>query len=69
MIFELHGEFIELVKLLKLIGIAESGGEATRMIREGAVCRNGEPETRRRKKVYDGDYICIGDLTITVEQQ
>ncbi len=50
-------EYIKLDSLLKLIGLAESGGFAKAMILDGLVKVNGEVETRRGKKLYKGDKI------------
>ena len=45
MIFNLNGaEYIELIKLLKLLHIAESGGHAKIMVEDGDVKLNGEVE-------------------------
>ena len=54
-------EFIELNKLLKLMGIAQTGGHAKLMIDEGSVKVNGEIELRKRKKLRQSDKIeCEG---------
>ena len=50
-------EYIKLDSLLKLTGLAESGGLAKAMILDGLVKVNGEVETRRGKKLYKGDKI------------
>jgi ribosome-associated protein len=50
-------EFIELNKLLKILNLVESGGQANMMISEGEVQLNGELETRKRKKLFKGDVI------------
>lgn len=67
MIFELEEDFIELFKLLKVTGVAESGAHAKMLIEEGQVKRNGEVETRKRAKIVAGEQIeACGDI-ITVE--
>lgn len=48
-------EFIKLGQAMKLGGAVDSGVEAKLEIEEGKVTVNGEPETRRGKKMYDGD--------------
>lgn len=59
---EINREPIELYKLLKLEGLASSGGEAKMMIGDGLVALNGEIETRKRKKIVSGDVIeCAGE--------
>ena len=56
--FNLDGhEFIELYKILKLEGMASSGGEAKAVIAEGQVLVNGMIETQKRKKIVVGDII------------
>ncbi len=56
--FELNGsDYIELVKLLKLLNLVGSGGEAKIRITDGEVLYNGEVETRKRKKLYSGDVV------------
>ena len=52
---EIKDEFIKLGQALKLAGIAESGVDAKIMIEEETVKVNGETETRRGRKLYDGD--------------
>jgi ribosome-associated protein len=57
----LSGEYIELFKLLKLLDIAESGGEAKLLVGEGMVRVNGDVETRKRRKLVRGDQVeCRG---------
>tara|TARA_B100000780_G_scaffold278164_1_gene250811 strand:- start:1393 stop:1608 length:216 start_codon:yes stop_codon:yes gene_type:complete len=64
--FELSNEYIELIKLLKLIGIAETGGHAKELVDEGIVLVNNETELRKRKKLVVGDVVeCEGE-TITI---
>ncbi len=65
-IAELESEFVELYKILKFEGIADSGGEAKQAIAEGQVSVNGEVETRKRKKIRAGDQIDFIDHHIEV---
>lgn len=53
----INTEFIKLGALLKLAGIADSGVHAKIMILNEEVKYNGVTETRRGKKVYDGDVV------------
>ena len=57
-------EGIELAKLLKFSGLAESGGHAKQMIVSGVVRVNGEAETRKGRKLRAGDVVTCGDETI-----
>ena len=65
-IAELESEFVELYKILKFEGIADSGGEAKQAIADGLVSVNGEVETRKRKKIRAGDQIDFIDHHIEV---
>lgn len=48
-------DFIKLGQALKLCGIAQSGVDAKMMIINGEVKYNGQVETQRGKKLYEGD--------------
>ncbi|MDD3342200.1 MAG: RNA-binding S4 domain-containing protein [Sulfurospirillaceae bacterium] len=65
--FELEEDYIELFKLLKVLGLAESGAHAKMLIEEEQVKRNGEVETRKRAKIVAGEQIEVGGEIITVE--
>lgn len=64
MTYKLENEFIELYKLIKLLDLVDSGGQAKQLIENGLVLRNGEIETRKRAKIRSGETIRIGDVTI-----
>lgn len=63
---EIRDEFIKLGQALKLAGIAESGVDAKIMIEEEMVKVNGETETRRGRKLYDGDAVEVRGMSFTV---
>lgn len=65
--FELSEEFIELFKLLKVMGLVESGAQAKMLIEEGQVKRNGEVEFRKRAKIVSGEVIEVAGDVIEVE--
>ncbi len=65
--FELRGEFIELIKMLKVIQIAESGGQAQLFVENGEVMLNHEVEHRKRAKLRKGDVVEIFDLVIKIQ--
>ena len=50
-------EYIALCDLLKIAGLAESGGQAKMLIAAGHVLRNGEVETRKTAKIRGGEVI------------
>ena len=52
---KLRDEFIKLGQAMKAAGIGSSGIDAKMLIQDGQVTVNGEVETRRGKKLYDGD--------------
>ena len=54
-------ETLRLDDALKLAGIATTGGEAKMLIQSGAVRVNGDVETRRKRKLVEGDVIDVGD--------
>lgn len=66
MIFELSDEYIELYKLLKVLDLVDSGGEAKLIVANGYVKRNGEVETRKRAKIIKGDVIEVADAKVEV---
>ena len=49
--FKLSGEYIALCDLLKLTGVADSGGQGKRMVANGEVTVDGQPETRKTAKI------------------
>ena len=52
---KLRDEFIKLGQAMKAAGIVSSVIDAKMLIQDGQVTVNGEVETRRGKKLYDGD--------------
>lgn len=59
-----RGEYVELCDLLKFENLTQSGGEAKVVIAEGLVTVNGEPETRKRKKLRPGDVVAFKGQTL-----
>jgi ribosome-associated protein len=55
--FKLTSEYIELIKLLKLLRIAETGGHAKLIVEDGGVYLNGIQEFRKRAKLRTGDKV------------
>ena len=52
---KLRDEFIKLGQAMKAACIVSSGIDAKMLIQDGQVTVNGEVETRRGRKLYDGD--------------
>ena len=65
--FKLTSEYIELVKLLKLFGIAETGGHAKIIVENGEVFLNGVQEFRKRAKLRAGDKVEVFGELITIK--
>ena len=61
-------EFIKLGQALKAAGLVESGVEAKDVILNELVYVNGEIETRRGKKLYDGDLVEFDGEQIKIEK-
>jgi len=65
--FELAGEFIPLIQLLKATNLVQTGGEAQIVVSDGLVKCNGEVEYRKRLKVKRGDIIEFDSKKIVVK--
>ena len=64
--FEVTEEYIELIKLLKVLQIAESGAMAKALVENEEVLRNGTVETRKRAKIRKGETIkVLGETIVT----
>lgn len=66
---EISAEPIELYKILKFENMVVSGGEAKQVISAGHVMLNGQVETRKRKKIFAGDIVELGDEKIQIVVQ
>ncbi|MFO1385475.1 MAG: RNA-binding S4 domain-containing protein [Chitinivorax sp.] len=59
--FRLKGEHVALCDLLKLCGVADSGGQGKMMVAEGAVKVDGKQELRKTAKIIAGQTVqCLG---------
>lgn len=54
---QLTTESVPLAGLLKLAGVADSGGQAKLLVQAGMVQVNGREETRRGAKIRPGDVV------------
>ncbi len=57
---DIDREPVELFKILKFEGLVDSGAQAKLVIADGYVSVNGEVETRKRRKMLNGDVISVG---------
>ena len=64
--FNLEKEYIELNKLLKILSIVNSGGQANSIISNGLVYCNGQVDRRKRLKLRKGDVIKFSDTLINI---
>ncbi len=60
---------IRLGQLLKLAGVAETGGEARALLAETRVQVNGEAETRNGRQLQPGDSVTVGELELRVSRR
>ena len=63
---KIRDEYIKLGQAMKLAGLAEEGSEAKQMILNGEVEVNGQTETRRGTKLFDGDTFTFQGKTVKV---
>lgn len=67
-IFKLSSEYITLGNLLKVCGVADTGGAAKLMIIDGDVEVDGQMELRRGCKIRAGQTISGSGFTIDIVQ-
>ena len=63
---EIRGDTIRLGQLLKLSGVAGTGGEARELVQDGTVRVNGEVELRRGRQLHRGDVVVAGAEAIRI---
>lgn len=56
-IITIRDDFIKLGQAMKLAGMVGSGVDAKLVIQDGQVEVNGEVDTRRGRKLYEGDIV------------
>ncbi len=65
--FELEGDFIPLIQLLKATFLVETGGQAQAVVSEGLVKYNGKTDYRKRLKVKRGDKVEFNQTQIVIK--
>lgn len=65
-IFTLTTEYIEMNKLMKLLQLTETGGQAKIAISQGLVTVNGETELRLRRKLRVGDQVDFDGVEVVI---
>lgn len=64
--FPLDREHVELNQLLKLTGIADSGGQGKAIVASGAVTVDGAVELRKTAKIRAGQVVRLDGVEIRV---
>ena len=59
-------DFVELNQLLKLVGLADSGGQGKAIVASGDVTVDGVVELRKTAKIRAGQIVRVGDAEIRV---
>ena len=67
-VITLREDFIKLGQALKAAGFVEDGVEAKIEINSGNVLVNGEVDTRRGRKLYDGDVVTFNGKQIQIKK-
>ncbi len=67
-IIKLREDYIKLGQALKAAGLVESGVEAKEVISQGLVVVDGEIETRRGRKLYDGAEVEFDGNKISIQK-
>jgi ribosome-associated protein len=66
--FTLTGDYVELHNLLKITGLADSGGAAKQIVASGDVTVDGQTERRKTCKIRAGQVVLLGDTRIAVHE-
>jgi ribosome-associated protein len=64
--FCLNREFVQLNQLLKLTGLADSGGAGKALVAGGGVSVDGNVELRKTCKIRVGQVVTLGEVEIRV---
>lgn len=64
--FNLSTEYVALCDLLKLVGLADSGGRGKTMVAEGLVKVDGVKETRKTAKIRKGQTVTVDGSTVVI---
>ncbi|MFA5081363.1 MAG: RNA-binding S4 domain-containing protein [Hydrogenophilaceae bacterium] len=64
--FKLTGDHVPLCDLLKLTGLADSGGQGKVLVATGEITVDGRPEARKTAKIRAGQRVECRGQTIVV---
>ena len=62
----IRDDSIRLGQFLKLADVIDSGSDVKRLLEDGDVAVNGEPESRRGRQLRRGDVVAVGDVELKV---
>ena len=65
--FDLDRDHVELNQLLKLVGLADSGGQGKAIVASGDVTVDGAVELRKTAKIRAGQIVRVDDAEIRVQ--
>lgn len=65
--FQLKDDHVRLCDLLKLAGIADSGGQGKHLVANGEVTVDGRPESRKTAKIRAGQTVVCHGIQVRVE--
>lgn len=60
-------EYITLESFIKVQGVTSTGGHAKIMVTAGQVSVNGQIETRRGRKLRQGDVVLVDNQSLAVD--
>lgn len=66
--FRIKDDFIKLGQVLKAANMVSNGADAKFLIQDGEVKVNGETETRRGRKIHDGDIVEYNGMKVKIIQ-
>lgn len=65
--FRLSGDHVRLCDLLKLAGLADSGGHGKHLVASGEVSVDGHPESRKTAKIRAGQTVQCRGISVRVK--
>ena len=65
--FKINGDYIELIKLLKITGLCDTGGMAQAVTADGQVSVDGKVELRKRCKIRPGQKVSYAGHIVAVQ--
>ena len=60
-------QHVELCNLLKLVGVADSGGQGKALVASGEVMVDGQPEERKTAKIRAGQTVDVACANVRIK--